>query len=332
MVCVLPLESEGITVNEDIVGLPKPMVVERCCASPLENDENEEPLGISDAMMARGTYLRKLKEMALADELERATASEEEKIIEDKVEVLSTGQKVLRYDSFLAHQRYYDDLKHVDFDFIDYGSSSLGCVIQQEKSLGKGGLCWDAALILAEHLVSTRSISTESVIELGAGTGLCGILLAKLTKCHVEITDLPLLMPLMQRNIELNFSNSGAYISDDDIRLLHEEEPPQPLGSCEARVLDWGDREDGRKYPVIVGADVVASLYDPIKLAETIHSLCQEDSKVFISYKSRLDGPHQLFEGRMRELYETVECMIPQGSRNKNPNVKILQAFKPRFR
>lgn len=306
------------------------------CILPLDNDGiggNEEPLGLADALMVRGSYtnLRKLREIALADEQERAAAAAEDEIVVDKVDVLSTGQKVLRYDSYLLQQRYYDDLKHVDFDFIDYSSTSAGCIIQQEKSLGKGGLCWDAALILAEHLASTQCVSTESVIELGAGTGLCGIFLAKLTKCQVEITDLPLLMPLMQRNIALNFSDSMPSISESDRKILHGRDSPKALGLCEARVLDWGDRNDGRKYPVIIGADVVASLYDPIKLAETLHSLCQEDSKVYISYKSRLDGPHEQFEGRMRELFETVESILPQGSRNKNPSVRILQAFKPKF-
>jgi hypothetical protein len=40
-----------------------------------------------------------------------------------------------------------------------------------------------------------------------------------------------------------------------------------------------------------MGADVVASLYDPFSLAETIHQLSMPDVIVYISYKGRLKGP-----------------------------------------
>jgi hypothetical protein len=38
--------------------------------------------------------------------------------------------------TIFGNQRYHDDLKHVDCDFIDFQN----LIIQQDKSLGKGGL------------------------------------------------------------------------------------------------------------------------------------------------------------------------------------------------
>jgi len=306
------------------------------CRLSSEDGEHlyQEPLGLADAMFVRGMHLRKIREIVEADERERAEAKLEDELVvtENEVDYLSTGQSVLRYDSYLSHQRYYDDCKHIDHEFIDYGKTEGGnCVIQQQKSLGKGGFCWDAALILAEHLLTTKSLSDKPILELGAGTGLCGILLAKASKCNVEITDMSELLPLMQRNIALNFSNVTQMFSNNDTSSLYQNGIQQGLGSCTARTLDWGARNDGRKYSMIIGADVVNSLYDPIKLAETIHSLCQIDSEVHISCKSRLDEPLKHFETRMRELFGSVQSVKPIGSRNKNPGVYIFQATKPIF-
>lgn len=299
-----------------------------------EEDE-EEDLGMADAMMVRGSHLRKLRELAEADELERKRDEEhDEEHLEDIILALSDGARVLRYESFLAHQRYYDDLKHVDCDYIDYGS---GVVVQQEKALGKGGLCWDAAFVLAEHLIETKAIHPASpdttIVELGAGTGICGLLLAKSVACHVEITDLQSLMNLMQRNVDLNFgtqSTKDKLLSTEDQCILFGEGECITRGTCEARVLEWGPQPPTqKKYSIILGADVVASLYDPVALAETIHELSLPDTEVYISYKGRLDGPHERFEKRIGELYSNVERQVSPTSRNKNPGVYILHAKDP---
>jgi predicted nicotinamide N-methyase len=294
--------------------------------------EEYEELGLADAMMLRGSRLRKLRELADADararEVEEVSGQQDQQY--DDIIALDDGKCVLRYDSYLAHQRYYDDLKHSNCDYIDYS----GLVLQQDKSLGKGGICWDAAFILAEHLISTgNSISMEdTIVELGAGTGLCGLLIAKAVACHVEITDLPHLLPLMQRNVGLNFGTVQD-LSKNDQEVLYGSETICVKGTCEARILEWGRQPtDSKKYNIILGADVVASLYDPVALAETIHQLSMPDAIVYISYKGRLDGPHETFEQRMQELYKDVQSRIAPLSRNKNPGVYILRAKGPRIR
>ena len=83
---------------------------------------------------------------------------------------------------------YYDDLKHANINYIDYGhvgkkrncdvvggNNGGGCasststaawdfsdgengggrlVVDPRKRLGKGGLCWDAAFVLGEHVIN----------------------------------------------------------------------------------------------------------------------------------------------------------------------------------
>lgn len=108
------------------------------------NDSIEEPMGIADSLMKRGDFLRELRQLELADQAERdrQLRHDDDCPQDHQIDMLLNTQRVLRYDSYLTHQRYYDDLKHVDCHYIDYGTigGSGRLVIEQDKSLGKGGL------------------------------------------------------------------------------------------------------------------------------------------------------------------------------------------------
>lgn len=193
-------------------------------------------------------------------------------------------------------------------------------------------------------------------------------MIAKAVPCHVRITDLPELLPLMTRNTIRNFDSSyimkiesdssstkgemnqtkqRANEKDDEgmqqlFYSTRDEEcetdkaatqtnAKHSLGSVSANVLRWGVTDDYKQqYDVVLGADVVASLYDPIALAETMHALCHSKSVVFVSYKGRLTGPHEKFEKRLTSLFGTVERLRPT-SRNRNPEVWILKATQKKI-
>ena len=339
-----------------------------------QHEHHDEPLGIADAMMRRGDHLRMLRMMADQDEAERAAArtnisscgssdcspAEQD---EDEYETLPTSgrSKLLHYDSYLRHQRYYDDLKHVDYHYINYGGCGGGhraggrLVIRQQKALGKGGICWDAAFILAEHMIacekewkkdnrnndSGSNARRTTLCELGAGTGLAGFMVAKACRdSHVFVTDLPELLDLMKYNFDMNFafdskrggsSNAGL---EEDLYFLRQkfgDDLSRSEGTAEAKVLRWGVKSDyeGAPFDVVFGADVVASLYDPIALANTFSDLCGPKSLVYLSYKGRLDEPHLLFEAELKRLFRVVERIVHSSihSRNKNPGVCILKAW-----
>lgn len=169
------------------------------------DSEAKEPMGICDAMLSRSVYLKQLRLLEMQDEIERLNSAtsesndeemnEEKKDAdisdsslyfptdetfgewkEDQIEELQSGKTVLKYDSFLSHQRYYDNYKHVNVSYFDFGlmgDSNSPIMIEQKRSLGKGGLVWDCGYILAEHLILTQSewlkksdIGTR-VVELG---------------------------------------------------------------------------------------------------------------------------------------------------------------------
>ncbi|KAL7530752.1 hypothetical protein ACHAWF_003499 [Thalassiosira exigua] len=333
-------------------------------------DDEDEAGDAFEQRMNRGNYLRRLRLLALADEEERraqecadAPAEEadyghfEEKKeddddlyvprAEDRIYALSDGARVLDYDSYLSHQRYHDDLKHSDVDYVDFGEvcdswgdSGGRLVIEQRKSLGKGGLIWDAAFVLAEHVIANEAEWTSvscgerrrpQVLELGAGTGICGLTIAKAVRCDVEVTDLPELEGLMIDNVRRNFraSSSSHNGSDDDDLVPPEIDARDGLakGAVASRVLRWGVPSDyGRTpYDVLLGADVVTSLYDPAALARTLRDLSGPTTKVYLSGKARLDKPHDEFDREMRRWFDRYERAEPVG-RMKSPGVFVIVA------
>mmetsp|Transcript_16337 Transcript_16337/g.32669 ORF Transcript_16337/g.32669 Transcript_16337/m.32669 type:complete len:471 (-) Transcript_16337:136-1548(-) len=353
------------------------------------DDEDQDPF---EQMMNRGNFLRQLRLLALADEQERlaklessqptssSSSSNDDCLQEEKKECIDesnmvvvtrqledevtihpiTEEKILNYNSYLAHQRYYDDLKHVDIRYMDYGtiinpnyklaSDSIAVkrgndnggqncgnlIIEQRKSLGKGGFCWDAAFCLGEFVIQKESewnpdyynyysnlddatastAKKTNVLELGAGTGLCGLMIAKATNSHVLLTDLPELLNLMESNVVRNychprdsplFKNEKVEELRDDLITTSSE---NAKGTASAHVLRWGTPDDYTIAPsndVIIGADIVASLYDPIALAQTLYDLSGPTTKIYISSKSRLDRPHELFWEEMERLFHRVE-------------------------
>ncbi|XP_016308174.1 protein N-lysine methyltransferase METTL21D isoform X2 [Sinocyclocheilus anshuiensis] len=92
-----------------------------------------------------------------------------------------------------------------------------------------GCVVWDAAIVLSKYLETEQFYSVQprvstwrskNIVELGAGTGLVGLVAATLG-ANVTVTDLEDLQPLLQLNIKKNQ------------HLIH-------TGSITAKVLKWG--------------------------------------------------------------------------------------------
>jgi hypothetical protein len=124
-----------------------------------------------------------------------------------------------------------------------------------------------------------------------------------------------------QQSGELNQTVSDEHYFHENFSHLRKSD-----GSISIQVLDWSDpavTEVEGPFDIIVGADIVASLYDPIALVDTMYEMSSPFTILFISGKTRLDLPHQIFESELRTRYQTVERVCPK-SRNQNPDVFLL--------
>ena len=112
-----------------------------------------------------------------------------------------------------------------------------------DKESGTGGGCWLSTFVMVPWLMrSADSFIGKDVLEMGAGAGLNGIMLAcaQLKLSSITITDhIPSLISLIKGNVA---ANSGSLIITPQVSLL-----------------DWNDISETDTYDVIIASDCVFS-------------------------------------------------------------------------
>src|SRR5690606_15160036 len=106
-------------------------------------------------------------------------------------------------------------------------------IVRKTNRLPYGGALWPSAIALA-HEIAARAAEFRgrSVLELGAGTGLPGIVAASLGARMIQTDCDELALQLCRRNGRRN-----------------------GLGSVEYRLADWTTWGDDRRHDWIIGSD-----------------------------------------------------------------------------
>jgi predicted nicotinamide N-methyase len=178
--------------------------------------------------------------------------------------------------------------------------TSTTIILYQDKRKGIAHQLWPAATFLCDYIdQNTSSLLATcgyrasedqhplTIIELGAGIGLCGIFLAKLLSNRVKqvyLTDLPEAMSLLSQNISANI-------------------PLEPQSHISSHVLRWGETEDylspsadGSSPPLIIAADCVywEHLHEP--LLHVLSHYTMQGSHVLLSNVRRWKKDHRFFK------------------------------------
>ncbi|XP_006629367.1 EEF1A lysine methyltransferase 3 [Lepisosteus oculatus] len=138
-------------------------------------------------------------------------------------------------------------------------------------SLGVAAPVWEAALCLCRYFEEQQfDFAGRRVIELGSGTGIVGILAARLGAA-VTLTDLPHALPQLQRNVSAN-QPSPCW--------------PHPPS---VRALSWG--LDHAHFPsdwdLVLGADIVYARDTYPLLLATLRHLCQQGAVLYLASELR---------------------------------------------
>ncbi|XP_074532771.1 EEF1A lysine methyltransferase 3-like [Halichoeres trimaculatus] len=174
-------------------------------------------------------------------------------------------------------------------------------------NLGVAAPVWEAAIQLCRYFEEQAvELRGKRVIELGAGTGVVGILAARIGAV-VTLTDLPLVLPQLQTNISANMPPSGW-----------------PNTHPVALPLSWG--EDQMNFPsdwdLVLGADIVylPETYQP--LVETLAHLCKSGGLVYLSSKMRKEHGTQNFY----EDYLPNRFNVERVHHDEKQNISIYRA------
>ncbi|XP_047467312.1 protein-lysine methyltransferase METTL21D [Mugil cephalus] len=183
-----------------------------------------------------------------------------------------------------------------------------------------GCVVWDAAIALAKYLETKQFYDPSSgvnvwsgrtVVELGAGTGVVGLMAATLG-AQVIVTDLEDLQTLLGVNIQEN----QALISS---------------GSITAKVLKWGDDVSAFLPPphYVLMADCIYYEQSIVPLVESLKLLSGPETCIICCYEQRTEGVNPEVERRFFELLQhNFSCeKIPlenQDPEFNSPDIHIL--------
>ncbi|KAK3723266.1 Protein-lysine N-methyltransferase rrg1 [Vermiconidia calcicola] len=143
---------------------------------------------------------------------------------------------------------------------------------------------WAASYLLAKRLPSLRPHffptrqPQAAILELGSGTGLVGLAAAAMFKTHVILTDLPEIVPNLERNLQANTAALERH-----------------GGSAETAVLDWSQPSNfsvtsaPNTFALILSADPIYSPAHPQLLVQAIdyHLSKTKEARVVIELPLR---------------------------------------------
>lgn len=186
---------------------------------------------------------------------------------------------------------------------------------QDPLNYGLGGKVWEAGSVFAQFLLSyLTNVQFEQVniLELGSGTGLAGICIAKYLinssiPWSITLTDTGTILPLLQENITSNFPN--------DARIKCQE-------------LVWGTnasdwRLDLGKINIVFGADVVYDERCFEDLKRTLDTIADgnKEALIFIAYVRRRRAEKR-FWNMIKKTFNVQE-IINDPDRNLILNSKL---------
>ncbi|KAL1022185.1 hypothetical protein UPYG_G00023290 [Umbra pygmaea] len=147
-------------------------------------------------------------------------------------------------------------------------------ISQDWNKFGVAAVVWDAAVVLCMYLeLGQVELQGKVVIELGAGTGLVGIVAALLGAKKVTITDREPALNFLEANVKRNIS-------------------PDQLAAVDVLELTWGQglqRYPAGGFEIVLGADIVYLEDTFPSLLQTIMHLCSESTVVFLACRIRYE-------------------------------------------
>ncbi|XP_041668098.1 protein-lysine methyltransferase METTL21D isoform X1 [Cheilinus undulatus] len=197
-----------------------------------------------------------------------------------------------------------------------------GCTLKVKQCyLGDVGcVVWDAAIVLSKYLETKQFYEPSSgvnawadrkVLELGAGTGVVGLMAATLG-AQVTVTDLEDLQTLLRLNIQENWALVNS-------------------GSITAKVLKWGEDVSEFLPPphYILMADCIYYEQSVVPLVESLKQLSGPETCIICCYEQRTEGVNPKVEKRFFELLQqSFTCEeIPADKQDpefSSPDIHIL--------
>lgn len=178
-----------------------------------------------------------------------------------------------------------------------------------------GTLIWDAAVHAAEHILATPEwtarLRDASVVELGCGVGLLGLVAARCGCRVAALTDRASLKRLCEDNIA---AWRDALDRETATPKSLRRPVPVPVPELFAAELEWTNPESaasllarlGTNPDVVLAADCVfQGLFgDPAPLLRALDALCGENTVALVACERRPDDGVAAFQSAARATFD----------------------------
>lgn len=155
-------------------------------------------------------------------------------------------------------------------------ATAIQITLRLDASPGCGGIAWPAGEVLSNYIAlrGEQFCHGKTILELGSGTGLVGLVAGALGG-HVWITDQAPLLGIMRDNVIINNLQSFVNVAE----------------------LNWGEKVPSYipRPDIILAADCV--YYEPAfpLLVNTLSELSEERTEIFFCYKKRRKADKRFF-------------------------------------
>jgi predicted nicotinamide N-methyase len=163
---------------------------------------------------------------------------------------------------------------------------------------GIGGRIWKSAVLLStflrsENLKKYINFENKIILEIGAGSGVCGLVSATLNPKKVYLSDRDKgCLEVLQKNVDLNKANI------------------QNLSDIEVIDFDWSNMEDYAKIKenidIVIGSDVLYCSSMIECLINTVRKFCNNNTLIIFALPQRGD----LCDLFLESLNKTCEWKI----------------------
>ncbi|XP_053452671.1 protein N-lysine methyltransferase METTL21A isoform X1 [Nycticebus coucang] len=161
---------------------------------------------------------------------------------------------------------------HKPFATFSFANHTIQ-IRQDWRQLGVAAVVWDAAIVLSTYLeMGGVELRGCSAVELGAGTGLVGIV-AALLGAHVTITDRKVALEFLKSNVQANL-------------------PPHIQTKAVIKELTWGQNLGSfspGEFDLILGADIIYLEETFTDLLQTLEHLCSDHSVILLACRIRYE-------------------------------------------
>lgn len=209
------------------------------------------------------------------------------------------------------------------FDGVFHLNDTDALFLQQDRNLSgtTAGTVWDGALLLARYVPFMSSLLPyqATVLELGAGCGLAGMVVAIHSKANqLILTDLPDQLQRLHCNVDYNRTLLPKHTVVKSCDWFH---PPEDM---------FPDTPGKQNARIIILADCVwmKELVKPLFAA--VEKYLTNETIVLISYQTRGKDTNELFWEELRRIFSLIQTIHGQDNVCPIPPVfHLLCCSKP---